>query len=107
MLHLCKNASQDFRVTRLLYTFVLTYNTSVTTLGGFWKILATNFASKVAQKFDDFWGFLKNFTLFLKYNEATFSTLEIGLLLVLISGRTDYHRIQEKLHLKTIMMYVI
>ena len=30
---------------------------SVTRLGYFWKVLATNFVSKVAQKFGDIWGY--------------------------------------------------
>ena len=34
-------------------------NNSVTRLGDFWKFLVTNYLSKVAQMFGDFWGILK------------------------------------------------
>ena len=32
---------------------------SVTSLGDFWKFFVTNYLSKVAQMFSDFWGILK------------------------------------------------
>ena len=51
------------------------FASSVTRLGNFWKILHSNFLSKVAQIFSDFWDLIENVTSNVKFDVATFRQL--------------------------------
>ena len=48
------------------------FSSSVTRLGDFWKFLATNFVTKVTQRYEDFLGYLENICFQVKTAMATF-----------------------------------
>ena len=62
----------------------------MTRLGDFLNILATNFLTKVAEIFGDFWGYFKYGTFQIKTSaDSFFATIEkIGLLLISTIGHT-------------------